>query len=380
MPCLTLQQYASNPSRSQNIAFLVEPGMYNLSTVLTFSDSDDITISSTNATVTCTSDMAKFEFYTVENVHISGITFQGCRNTAITMVQVNTSLIVRSSFIDNQASYSDRPRSGGCLNIASSSVTISESDFHNNRASERGGAIAAESSTVIIDRSNFISNIQDDYYAGYGSGGGAISAMYSTITVDRSVFIHNYIAGRYGEGGSIYCLGSLEVNNTIFIDNRANGRNGGAIYATGTTASIDQCQFINNAASNNGGGLYKAGGSLIVNECHFVSNIVNGSGGELYTSVQSFVVTQCYFLNNVARFSGSGGGLYLNVYTTGDSINVTQCHFQNNTAGGNGGGLYAVGSNFCLFQCNFLIILLVKVEEQHMCILIMVVQLYILLL
>ena len=62
VPCLTLQQYASNPSRSQNMTLLVEPGMYNLSTVLTFSDSDDITISSTNATVTCTSDMAKFEF------------------------------------------------------------------------------------------------------------------------------------------------------------------------------------------------------------------------------------------------------------------------------------------------------------------------------
>ena len=104
VPYLTLQQYASNPSRSENVTLLVEPGMYNLSTVLTFSDSDDITISSTNATVTCTSDMAKFEFCTVENVHISGITFQGCRNTAITMVQVNTSLIVRNNFIDIQAS------------------------------------------------------------------------------------------------------------------------------------------------------------------------------------------------------------------------------------------------------------------------------------
>jgi hypothetical protein len=68
VPCLTLQQYASNPSRSQNITFIVEPGMYNLSTVLTVSDGYNFTMSSTNATVICTSATAKFEFIIIENV------------------------------------------------------------------------------------------------------------------------------------------------------------------------------------------------------------------------------------------------------------------------------------------------------------------------
>ena len=76
VPCLTLQQYASNPSRSQNITFIIEPGMYNLSTVLTVSDGYNFTMSSTNAIVTCTSASAKFEFNVVENVHISGMTFK----------------------------------------------------------------------------------------------------------------------------------------------------------------------------------------------------------------------------------------------------------------------------------------------------------------
>ena len=61
VPCLTLQQYASNPSRSQNITFLVEPGVYNLSTVLTVSDGYNFTMLSANATVTCTSTTARFE-------------------------------------------------------------------------------------------------------------------------------------------------------------------------------------------------------------------------------------------------------------------------------------------------------------------------------
>ena len=120
VPCLTLQQYASNPSRSQNITFLVEPGMYNLSTMLTVSDGYNFTMSSTNATVTCTSTTAKFEFNRVENVHISGITFQGCRNRAVQMSTVAMGVIMMSTFSGNQ---------GNCLQASYSSVNITDSNF-----------------------------------------------------------------------------------------------------------------------------------------------------------------------------------------------------------------------------------------------------------
>jgi hypothetical protein len=99
VPCLTLQQYASNPSRSQNITFIIEPGMYNLSTVLTVSDGYNFTMSSTNATVTCTSATAKFEFRKCSwkiNVHISGMTLQGCRSTAISMSRITSASIMNA--------------------------------------------------------------------------------------------------------------------------------------------------------------------------------------------------------------------------------------------------------------------------------------------
>ena len=134
VPCLTLQQYASNPSRSQNITFIIEPGMYNLSTVLTVSDGYNFTMSSTNATVICTSATARFEFNIVQNIHIRGMTFQECRNTAISMSQVTSASIVSSNFINNQG------RSEGCLYMVSSSVIIIESEFQNNKANF-GGAI-----------------------------------------------------------------------------------------------------------------------------------------------------------------------------------------------------------------------------------------------
>ena len=68
VPCLTLQQYASNSRQSQNITFLVEPGTYYLSRELRVSNGYNFTMSSNNATVTCTSSTARFSFDSVENV------------------------------------------------------------------------------------------------------------------------------------------------------------------------------------------------------------------------------------------------------------------------------------------------------------------------
>ena len=225
MPCFTLQQYASNPNRSQNVTFLIEPGMYNLSTVLAVSIGYNFTMSSTNATVTCTSATTRFEFNAVENVHISGMTFRGCRNTAISMSQatsasilnsnfinnhgspggclymlrITSASIVRSNFIGNQA-VSGSSRHGGCLYIASSSVTVSESEFQNNRAYYSGGAIYASSSTVRIKRSQFSYNTQE--YRWSGNGGGAIYASSSNFNVTGSVFTHNNAYSSYGDGGA----------------------------------------------------------------------------------------------------------------------------------------------------------------------------------
>ena len=293
VPCLTLQQYASNPSQSQNITLIVEPGVYNLSTVLTVSDGHNFTMSSTNATVTCTSATAQFDFSTVENVHISGITFQGCRNTAIRMLQVTSASIVSSSFADNQASSSGSSRSGGCLYITSSSVTVSESEFHNNQASDggclfitsslitisesefrnngadySGGIIFVASSTIKIDRSQFSFNTvtQENYF---GSAG-AIHVLYSNLTIDSSVFDNN----NGGIGGVIYhYLGSFQITNATFFNNRARTGSGGTLYATQVLAnsSVSQCQFINNTASGSGGAIYTSGSSVPITQCQFLT-------------------------------------------------------------------------------------------------------------
>ena len=74
VPCLTLQQFAANPGQDEIITFLIDPGIYYLSTVLTVSGGYNFTMSSFDVIVTCISNNAGFEISGVENVHISGIT------------------------------------------------------------------------------------------------------------------------------------------------------------------------------------------------------------------------------------------------------------------------------------------------------------------
>ena len=264
VPCLTLDQYASNSSRSRNIAFLVEPGTFNLSTHLTVSNRYNFTMSSTNATVVCTSSAAQFVFSSVENVHISGMTFHRCRNGAIQISRVTMANIVNSYFNENGYSiYSSTSRGG--LYVTTSTVSVTDCRFENNQA-YRGGAIYAESSEISINGSTFNYNRVRHY-------GGGIYSYYSTITVDGSTHNQNS-AGR--DGGAIYNYrGYICTTNTVFSYNRA--RNGGAMYMymyRSFAYSIIRCHFINNFASASGGAVYKSGSNnvLVVERNYYENN------------------------------------------------------------------------------------------------------------
>ena len=273
VPCLTLQQYASNPSQSENITLLIEPETYyDLASVLTVSDGYNFTMSSTNATVMYTSATAKFEFNRVENIHISGMTFQGCRNgAAVQMITGTQAIIIRSNFIRNGAaavqmtsvtrvvvinsnftanqgnslrisnsesvtvnksSFSENH--GNCLSASTSLVKVNENRFYNNgRAhSYTGRAVYVFNSMVVINKSFFSNNTAID------ANGGAIYAYNSNITVDSSEFSNNTVtvtSYRTYSGGAIYVYNrngdfELQINDTMFFGNRAYRGHGGAIY------------------------------------------------------------------------------------------------------------------------------------------------------
>ena len=151
VPCLTLQQYALNPSRSQNITFLFQPGIYNHSTRLTVSNGYNFTMTSTNSKVKCTSTAGQFYFNQFQNVHVSGMTFQGC-NSALRMNRVSRANVTDCHFEGNRAT-NGRYTAGSCLFVEQSSVTISDSNFQNNIANYLGGAVYAVGSTITVSSS-----------------------------------------------------------------------------------------------------------------------------------------------------------------------------------------------------------------------------------
>ena len=81
-PCLTLQQYVANYSlRSSNITFEMQPGNHRLVFQLRMSYINLFTMrTNTSATVSCSQQLSEpFYFNRLQQIHVSGITFIGCR-------------------------------------------------------------------------------------------------------------------------------------------------------------------------------------------------------------------------------------------------------------------------------------------------------------
>ena len=378
VPCLTLQQYAANPGRGEIITFLIEPGVYNLSTVLTISDVYNFTISSTGVTMTCTSATARLEFYRVENIHISGVTFQECRNEAAVQITAATSTaIIGSLFIRNSAGIqlsrvmraiimrSNFTQNNGISFEASNSmVTFDKSNFYNNSYSHRyrsKGQIYASSSNISIKDSRFNNN-----------GGIGIRAEYSSITVDGTEFNYNY-------GGAIYVDAGInfQINDAIFCGNRAN--RGGAISLSGYGSETDSQAHvqINNTVfyfnkAHQGGAIYLLSNyhgefyqpffqnHACIHNTTFHGNIADGDGGALaiynvhssifyHNNLLKWSIVESQFINNTASL-GNGGAVILYdsrriVNHTNPSI-ITKCKFINNMArNASGGAIYKEGKN-----------------------------------
>ena len=343
--------------------------------MLTVSDGYNFTISSTNVTVTCISATARFEFNSVENVHISGITFQGCRNgPAVQMSGVSMAIVRKSNFTQNQ---------GNSFQASNSVVTIIESNFYNNGGSS---AIYASNSKILIKNSWFNNNTGS-------SDGSAILTQNSNLTVDSSEFSHNvahqyggaisvyqslrtqfqingamFYGNRAGSGGAIYVsayYGSLhiQINNTVVNFNTAH--QGGAIYLFQYSYEYVQVEitlhnttaYSNIAEQSDGGAMYiyslsyrrsAINKQLSITQSQFINNTANqGNGGAiaLYESTEiintnSSVLAECQFSNNIAR---SGGAIHKNGKNT--KLVIRQNSYDSNTANAFGGAIFVGGAN-----------------------------------
>ena len=151
-----------------------------------------------------------------------------------------------------------------------------------------------------------------------------------------------FINGNNANGGAIFNLGNLTLEECYFYNNTAdkplfgNGGLGGAIY-NDETGFIDIIGggFIENVADRRGGAIYNLG-EMTIELAEFANNDANGGlaaaayGGAIY-NVGDVTITDTSFTNNQARGGlthvGHGGAIY-----NEGTLTIEGGEFENNAA------------------------------------------------
>ena len=154
---------------------------------------------------------------------------------------------------------------------ANCSLSISNTTFKNNIAEGFTGAMCSHNSSVNIEHVNFENNYVLNKLFGSGGGlwlhkssmtkisnvlfskchanqGGAIAANSSTIIMSKCSVIEN-------TGSAIFLLDSdsLEINNSIFFNNSTPYKGGAIMCSTNCLVKTIETRFSHNRAVNRGG-------------------------------------------------------------------------------------------------------------------------------
>ncbi len=249
----------------------------------------------------------------------------------------DTDLSVDSSkFIENSQIDSGYILGGGAIYISSGGgiIKISDTEFKNNNAKGRGGAILREGSSIAVANSIFSTNSaltgavidssswsEDKYINIFGSEfsqnssnqGGAIvwRGPMGVVDITRSLFSKN-TGFDNGSALEVFGTGTVIVSNTTFSGNKSYGR-GSSIFDhdSNTTLKISYNSFVGNIDSVFSGTISSL--SFEAFEDSFVENnlFFGNVGGDCFFGSQ----------NNL-NISGnlSGGGVCGSLYATGVDV------------------------------------------------------------
>jgi hypothetical protein len=129
---------------------------------------------------------------------------------------------------------------------------IGNSLISQNTAQANGGGLdyTSISGKLFMHNSTFSNNLAD------GQGGGMYywGSVNTGRSIDRSFFTNNLASN----GGGMYIEGDLLINNTTIQGNSADGAfgSGGGIYIKRGTVEINNSVFLENEALSKGGGVW----------------------------------------------------------------------------------------------------------------------------
>ena len=208
--------------------------------------------------------------------------------------------ITTTSFISNNALFSD---GGAIVNKYinnTSPVSIDNCNFNQNHASTSG----AINNLGICDVTNsqLTGNMADSY-------GGSIASAYK-LTVKNTTFANNEASKT---GGGIANSGTIDLEKNTFTGNIAT--EGGAITTYGAS-KINYNKFTNNTAKSNGGAISNnfngnnTDPSLEINYNEFTNNKATETGGVLFNTGKAILRNNNFTMNTVTTAdNGLGGGI-----------------------------------------------------------------------
>ena len=179
-----------------------------------------------------------------------------------------------------------------------SAVTINNCTFLDNYA-EYGGAIYMDGGSLDIIDTMFINNFAYNF-------GGTIATEYGTkVTVSRSKFYNSYSMA--DAGGAIYVRGSeLKLNNVEITNSSATF--GGAVASLNTQVSLNNLKVNDCSAKWDGGAVYHMYGNFTSYYGTFINNSANNGGALFIDNSTSFILRNNQFTNNNANLTA--GAVY----------------------------------------------------------------------
>ncbi|MCE7698619.1 MAG: hypothetical protein K8E24_007210, partial [Methanobacterium paludis] len=155
---------------------------------------------------------------------------------------------------------------GGAI-VNHGNLTVTDSTFNNNTATELGGAIANDGNLTVT-----CSTLNNNT----AQAGGAIFNIGGTLPVTSSTLNNNTAQA----GGAICNLGgTLPVTSSTLNNNTAQG--GGAILNEYGTLPVT-CSTLNNNTAQAGGAIFNEDGNLTVTSSMLNNNIAQQFGGAIY--------------------------------------------------------------------------------------------------
>lgn len=231
---------------------------------------------------------------------------------------------------------------GAIWGDGNSEIHILGGELKDNKADNRGGAIATQSAVAIEIKGNakIIGN--------EANRGGAISIQNSSsLTITDEVEFSGNRCTR--NGGAISALSGCAVTITggTFKNNRSSTGYGGAIYHQGDASGENKALTVHNAIFT--GNQAACGGAVLSLGGLGNTNLLTADFKDCTFQGNS---THCYETEDQEGQPVTDGGFGGAIYVQDVELTLDNCAIENNTAEDSGGGVYFTGNDPSLLTLN----------------------------